>query len=852
MKQVIARILFGGILLTASLWTHSSDATTLTATVWSDERYEVYVSHSDSEAGTLFLRGTGGEEAPQTASTELIEGAIQYLHILVKDDGADPSALIGSFNLSDFGFVFPNLFFDMSTDQLYWKVSRLSWESDFEFLTDLGVNGTAPFGQKAGIAGDAHYLWSEGEPGDRFFTLALLPTNSTPRRFVVGSQPEFNSIEDLVSKTEGVPNTLYYRDDPSEGMAVAFPGRVGARSQDSVAQGPGDLYTTTWASFDSPDFVLTTTGDETTADISLNFVVKGNLQGGAGKGGLPLEVSTASSRLQVHAQIEREIFHLGDATITARHEVGTENPGTEVTISDIWKVDLLPDDVSGDAGDFMAEYNVTIDKTFTTPVYTAEVGVPFSVELSCTVTSSAASDSGHALGKLDFTGGVSFPTSGDVFNLPPGFTINSISATIRDNVFEGDPSSKADQEKLLVPGLFMQIPDIPGESQTEGREEWIELSEVSGGLYLPTQGRSRASAVHEDVVVIKPIDKSSPKLAESLLNGNVFQEVMIGETRALPGNRWAQYEFLLSNAQVTSFDLSNSGGGLQPVEMFSFDFEKVDWAYRICDLAGTLIQRVEAYWDLLTDTGGSSTFSGGNTPPSMDPVENQQSDPASTNTVDVPVDDMETDPEDLQITVSTSDPDLIGDLEITGSGENLQISYTTSALKTGFASITVQASDGENSRSVSIPVLVGTELSPFEGFLAAYFGEDNLDDPVLASPIRDPDKDGIATVIEFLLGTNPNEFNLASEAIRINQTTGHEGRTFEIDFQRRLDDPNVQGYFWGSFDLEVWTRLDSSIPFYEESSQPGENPLYEQTKATISLHPESAPLFIRYQVTDVF
>ncbi|MCB1123872.1 MAG: hypothetical protein KJT03_20120, partial [Verrucomicrobiae bacterium] len=307
-------------------------ATNVTATVWADEAYEVYVSHSDSVAGTLFLEGTGGGEGPQTGSSELAPGELQYLHILVKDDLADPSALIGSFTLDDFGFVFPNLFNAISTDLTYWKASRQTWESKLEFLTESGVNGAAPFGQKAGIDAAANYLWSEGGPGVRYFTLALHPTNSTPRRFDIGYQPVFNSIEGIETKTQGVPDSIAYEDGPSRALTLAYPGRVGARTEETLSQGPGDLYTAAWASFDSPDFVLTTTGSETSADISLNFMVKGTMSGGAGKGGLPVEKSTSSSELNFYAQFNNGPLFYTIGRINARYEVGTETPGTEVTV----------------------------------------------------------------------------------------------------------------------------------------------------------------------------------------------------------------------------------------------------------------------------------------------------------------------------------------------------------------------------------------------------------------------------------------------------------------------------------------------------------------------------------------
>ncbi len=134
-------------------------------------------------------------------------------------------------------------------------------------------------------------------------------------------------------------------------------------------------------------------------------------------------------------------------------------------------------------------------------------------------------------------------------------------------------------------------------------------------------------------------------------------------------------------------------------------------------------------------------------PPFIDPVANQNVDPATSNTIDLVLDDIDTLLDDMEITVRTAHPELIGELVVTGMGANRKISYKTSSLLSGFASISVEVFDGKDTRSTSIPILIGSEMTPFEGFLAAHFGEEELDNAKLTSPILDPDKDGILTVI---------------------------------------------------------------------------------------------------------
>jgi len=396
--------------------------------------------------------------------------------------------------------------------------------------------------------------------------------------------------------------------------------------------------------------------------------------------------------------------------------------------------------------------------------------------------------------------------------------------------------------------MFMRVSDIAGESKAEGHEDWIDLQSLSSGLSRLVQGSNRRDVFHEDVGISKFIDKSSPKLIEALTKGIVLEEVVIEDNRMLSEDLWSQYEVRMQNALVSDYHIQGQSEEILPFESFSFYYDKIDWIHRLCNGDGIFQERVEVFWDLILGVGGSSSNSGDNEPPAVDPVANQSVDPATSNQVDLIIGDMETGEEDL---VVTSHPELIGNLTVTGT--NRQLSYSTTALRSGFASISVEVFDGMDTQSISIPILIGTEMTPFEGCLAAYFGEEELDNPKLTSPILDPDKDGILTVIEYLLGTNPAEFNRSSEAMKVAFDSDVGECALTLDFKKRLDDPNVQGYIWVSQNMKDWERMDSSNPMYEETGQQGQNPLFEETTATIAF-PDvcKEPIFIRFQVQDVF
>ena len=153
---------------------------------------------------------------------------------------------------------------------------------------------------------------------------------------------------------------------------------------------------------------------------------------------------------------------------------------------------------------------------------------------------------------------------------------------------------------------------------------------------------------------------------------------------------------------------------------------------------------------------------------------------------------------------------------------------------------------------MSFPVLIDVEMTPFEGFLSAYFSDDERVDPALASPILDPDKDGLLTLVEYLLGTNPREFNSPTEAIAVELSEEAGVRRIDFQFRRRTDDPLIQGAIWGSSNMKDWTKLEASNPLYEETSTQSENPLFDDVSASVTVPPGSERYFIRLQVLDAF
>jgi type VI secretion system secreted protein Hcp len=80
---------------------------------------------------------------------------------------------------------------------------------------------------------------------------------------------------------------------------------------------------------------------------------------------------------------------------------------------------------------------------------------------------------------------------------------------------------------------YLKIGDIKGESVDKDHKDWINLLSVSQSLTRPMSAgisgstRQRASVTCGDVVCVKEMDASTPKLIQAVCDGTVFPKVQI-------------------------------------------------------------------------------------------------------------------------------------------------------------------------------------------------------------------------------------------------------------------------------------------------------------------------------------
>lgn len=111
-----------------------------------------------------------------------------------------------------------------------------------------------------------------------------------------------------------------------------------------------------------------------------------------------------------------------------------------------------PSVTGSNGGDCAAGFHFAIDLSNTnhapiaTPAFTVPTGVPIIEEWSI-----EADANNRAVG--DFSSTMSFPTSGPVFDLPAGFTVDSSEGRIQDNQWLGVPVPEPGSSSLLAFGI---------------------------------------------------------------------------------------------------------------------------------------------------------------------------------------------------------------------------------------------------------------------------------------------------------------------------------------------------------------------------------------------------------------
>ncbi len=128
---------------------------------------------------------------------------------------------------------------------------------------------------------------------------------------------------------------------------------------------------------------------------------------------------------------------------------------------------------------------------------------------------------------------------------------------------------------------FLKLGDIKGESTDNEHKDWIIIESISHALgqQLTTTAatRGRSAAVLEDLIIIKKLDKSTPKLMELCAKGQVLPEL---ELDIVANDGRVYYKVTLNNVRISSISTSSiCDPDCKLIEEVAFNYSKITWDY---------------------------------------------------------------------------------------------------------------------------------------------------------------------------------------------------------------------------------------------------------------------------------
>jgi type VI secretion system secreted protein Hcp len=153
-------------------------------------------------------------------------------------------------------------------------------------------------------------------------------------------------------------------------------------------------------------------------------------------------------------------------------------------------------------------------------------------------------------------------------------------------------------------GAFLFLSDLPGESTSDLHEGWIEILAFNysiEGSRGSAAGGSAAAATQRsapgNLLLVKPIDKSSPQFYLMACNGKIIPEARL----EIIHNGIMMMQYRLSDVGVSAVQVSGvaTGNGQKPLEVIALSYGKIEWSYTPVDSSGNLGAEITTGWDLI-------------------------------------------------------------------------------------------------------------------------------------------------------------------------------------------------------------------------------------------------------------
>lgn len=159
---------------------------------------------------------------------------------------------------------------------------------------------------------------------------------------------------------------------------------------------------------------------------------------------------------------------------------------------------------------------------------------------------------------------------------------------------------------------YIKFDGVDGESQNQDHKGWSDALSFQFGASRATDAAGGSRARPTDVRLSKELDKSTPRLIQMVVEGEVVPVLIIEFTKRGPQGEVPYLRYELKNVLVSSYSVSGSSEGSAqlgdipgtptaadtvPIENMILNFEEIKVTYREIDMATwETVGRVEYEW----------------------------------------------------------------------------------------------------------------------------------------------------------------------------------------------------------------------------------------------------------------
>jgi len=155
----------------------------------------------------------------------------------------------------------------------------------------------------------------------------------------------------------------------------------------------------------------------------------------------------------------------------------------------------------------------------------------------------------------------------------------------------------------MASDYLLEIDGIKGESDDSKHAGTIEISSFSWGVtqsgtFAAGGGGGAGKASFQDVHFTSSVNKSSPLLASACATGQHIKKAVLFVRKA-GGEQQDYYTVTLSDLLISSYQSGGSAGGDSvPVDQFSLNYAKIEFAYLPQDATGKAGSPIKMTYDL--------------------------------------------------------------------------------------------------------------------------------------------------------------------------------------------------------------------------------------------------------------